>query len=195
MNHLVRFETRITIKRCAFALVGCCLTLMLMSSETCGQAVCLPAPRLLTTTPMGGQVGSTVEVTITGDNIEDADLLSFSHPGITATPKLDDSGEPIANEYVVTIAEDCLLGLHEARVMTRLGLSTSRVFTVGALPEVMQVSPNTTLETAMPLQVDTVCNAKKTNQAVDYYTFDAEAGQRIVVDCAAKGGDSKLNAV
>ncbi|MEZ6054170.1 MAG: PPC domain-containing protein [Planctomycetaceae bacterium] len=195
MNHLVSFETRVTIKRCVFALVGCCLTLMLMSSETCGQAVCLPAPRLLTTTPMGGQVGSTVEVTITGDNIEDADLLSFSHPGITATPKLDDSGEPIANEYVVTIAEDCPLGLHEARVMTRLGLSTSRVFTVGELPEVTQLSPNTTLETAMPLQVDTVCNAKMSNQAVDYYTFQAEEGQRIIVDCAAKGGDSKLNAV
>ena len=48
------------------------------------QAVCLPAPRLLTTKPMGGQVGTTVEVTIAGDNIENTEQLSFSHAGLTA---------------------------------------------------------------------------------------------------------------
>lgn len=166
-----------------------------MASTTLAQAVCLPAPRLLTTTPMGGQVGTTVEVTITGQDIEEVDLLTFSHPGITATAKVDDQGEPIANQYLVTIAEDCPVGIHEARVMTRLGLSTSRVFNVGLLSEVQQVSPNTTLETAMLLPIDTVCNGKMTSQAVDHYTFEAAAGQRLVIDCAAKGIDSKLNAV
>ncbi len=195
MTHTTRFKSRTTINRLAGALTASCITVLLMSSHVFAQAVCLPAPRLLTTTPMGGQVGTTVEVTITGEKIDDADMLSFSHSGIYATAKLNEAGQPIANQYVVTIADDCPVGLHEARVMTRLGLSTSRVFTVGSLPEVMQVSSNTTLETAMPLQVDSVCNAKMTKQAVDYYTFEANAGQRIVVDCAAKGGDSKLNAV
>ncbi|MCA9076900.1 MAG: PPC domain-containing protein [Planctomycetaceae bacterium] len=166
-----------------------------LASTTLAQAVCLPSPRLLTTTPMGGQVGTTVEVTISGQDVEDVDLLTFSHPGITAEAKVDDQGEPIANQYIVTIAEDCPVGIHEARVMTRLGLSTSRVFNVGSLPEVQQVSPNTSLETAMPLPIDTVCNAKMAAQAVDHYTFEAAAGQRLVVDCAAKGIDSKLNAV
>ena len=159
------------------------------------QSVCLPAPRLLTTTPMGGQVGTTVEVTITGENAEGADELRFSHPGITAAPKKDTGGLPVPNQFVVTIAENCPVGIHEARVMTRLGISSSRVFNVGTLPEVLRQTTNTSLETAMPLQVDSICNASMTRQAIDYYSFEARQGQRIVVDCAAQGIDSKLKAV
>jgi hypothetical protein len=97
------------------------------SSSVVAQSVCLPAPRLLTTMPMGGQVGTTFDVTITGDNLENADELRFSHPGITATPKLDANGQPIANQFAVTITADCPAGLHEARLMTRLGVSSCRI--------------------------------------------------------------------
>ena len=44
------------------------------------QEVCLPAPRLLTIVPMGGQAGTTFEVTITGENIDGANELVFSIP-------------------------------------------------------------------------------------------------------------------
>ncbi|HIK94473.1 MAG TPA: serine protease, partial [Planctomycetes bacterium] len=172
-----------------------CAAAILTSSTAFAQSVCLPAPRLMTTLPMGGQVGTSVEITITGQNFEDADELSFSHPGITATQKLDDSGQPVANKYVVLIAADCPTGIHEARIMTRLGVSSSRVFNVGSLPETTRVKPNTSLETAMALTVNSVCNASMTKQAVDHYVFEAQKGQRIVVDCAAKRIDSKLNPV
>ncbi len=159
------------------------------------QSVCLPAPRLLTTVPMGGQVGTTVEVTITADHAENLEELSFSDPSLTATAALDENGLPIANRYVVTIAADCPIGIHEARVMTRLGISSSRVFNVGDLPEAVCVTRNTALETAMPLDLNSICNASMTRQAVDFYAFVAVKGQRIIVDCAAKGIDSKLNPV
>ena len=169
--------------------------LLVLTSAVSAQSVCLPAPRLLTITPMGGQAGTTFEVSITGENFEDAEELSFSHPGITATYKLDDNGLPVANRYVVTIADDCPAGVHEARVMTRLGVSTSRAFNVGMLPEVTQSAANTSLETAMPLDVDSIANASATRQAIDYFSFEAEEGQRMIVDCAAKGIDSKLKPV
>lgn len=172
-----------------------CAVVMLTSSMAPAQSVCLPAPRLLTTMPMGGKVGTSVDVTITGQNFEDVDALSFSHAGITATPKLDDKGNTIPGKYVVSIAADCPTGIHEARVMTRLGVSSSRVFNVGSLPETTQITPNTSLETAMPLNVNSVCNGVMTKQAVDFYSFEARKDQRIVVDCAAKGIDSKLNPV
>lgn len=178
--------------RILFFLFAAALT---FSSTAAAQSVCLPAPRLLTTMPMGGQVGSSVEITITGENIEEADALSFSHPGITATRKLDDKGQPVANVYLVAIADDCPTGIHEARVMTKLGVSSSRVFNVGSLPETTRTTPNTSLETAMELQVNSICNAVMTKQAVDYYSFEAAKGQRIVVDCAAQGIDSKLKPV
>ena len=46
----------------------------------------LPTPRLLTVMPPGGKVGTTVEVTFTGQNLEDPERLLFSHPGIKSEP-------------------------------------------------------------------------------------------------------------
>ncbi len=159
------------------------------------QSVGLPAPRLLTTTPMGGRAGSQFEVTISGDNIEDADALAFSDPRITATRKLNAAGQPEPDKYLVTIAADCPAGVYETRVMTRLGISSSRAFSVGSLPEVTRTKPNTSLATAMELKMDSLCNAATTLRAVDHFSFEGRKGQRVVVDCTAKGIDSKLDPV
>lgn len=180
-----------------FLVVGICLISLGMFSSTAeAQSVCLPAPRLLTTMPMGGKAGTTFDVKIAGQDIDDADELNFSHPGITAVPKLDQNGLPIPNQFVVTIAKDCPVGVHDARVMTRLGLSSARAFNVGTLAEAVQTpGKNTTLEAAMKLDLNSICNAVMTSRKIDYYTFEAKEGQRVVVDCAARGIDSKLNPV
>lgn len=159
------------------------------------QSVCLPSPRLLTTMPMGGTVGSQVEIKISGENIEDADELYFSDARLKATRKLDAAGKPEANKYIVTIAADCPQGIYEARVMTRLGISSSRVFSVDTLPESIQKSPNTSVATAMDLQSNSICNGVMTSKAVDHYRFAARKGTRYIINCAAKGIDSKLDAV
>ena len=153
------------------------------------QSVGLPTPRLLTTTPMGGKAGTAVEVAVTGEYLDDAGDLVFSDPRITAkrTPAAGD-------RYTVTIAPDCPVGLYEARVMTRLGVSSARVFAVGSLAEVAVAAPNRTLATAKELPLNSVCNGAVADRAIDYYTFQARKGQRVVIDCAARGIDSKLNA-
>lgn len=159
------------------------------------QSVCLPAPRLLTTVPMGGKVGTDVEIVIAGEHLDDAESLAFSDPRVTAKAKVDAAGKIEPNKYVVSIAADCPPGLYEARVMTRLGMSSSRVFAVGTLPEAAVTTPNTTLATAKEIQVNSVCNAAMTARAVDHYLFEAKKGQRIGVECATRGIDSKLDAV
>jgi hypothetical protein len=153
-----------------------------------GQSVILPAPRLLTTLPMGGKVGTTFEITISGDDLDGMTGLHFSHPSITAKA----AGK---NKFAVTIASDAPTGIHEARVMARLGISTCRAFTVGAFPEVTQNKPNQSLAQAMELKLGTVCNAVMSTKAVDYYSFTAQKGQRVVVECASRGIDSRMNAV
>ncbi|MFO0881580.1 MAG: pre-peptidase C-terminal domain-containing protein [Gemmataceae bacterium] len=158
------------------------------------QSVGLPAPRLLTITPMGGKVGTEVEVALTGEHLEEAGDLVFSDPRITARRKAGPDGNPMQDRQVVKIAADCPPGLYEARIMTRLGISTSRIFTVGTLTEVVVTKPNRTLATAQELPLNSVCNATISNRAIDYYRFQARKGQRIIVDCATRGIDSKLNA-
>lgn len=159
------------------------------------QKVLLPLPRLLSTMPMGAQAGTEVEVTITGEHVDDPEELVFSHAGIRAVPLLDAASEPIPNKYLVSIAADCPTGLYEARVMSRLGISSARIFSVGSLKELVQASPNTTIATAMDIPLDSVCNATMTARAVDHYAFDALQGKRYLVNCLARGIDSKLDAV
>lgn len=180
--------------RSTFVAVLICGASLSVNAVSFAQSVGLPAPRLLTTTPMGAKVGSQIEVTISGEHIEDADELTFSDRRITAARKLNAAGQPESNKYVVTIAADCPVGIHEARVMTRLGISSSRAFCVGTLDEAVRTNPNTTLATAMELKVNSICNAVMTPRAVDHYMFEGRKGQRIIVDCATRGIDSKLDA-
>jgi len=168
---------------------------VMCSATLTAQTVCLPLPRLLTTMPMGGCVGTQVEVMVTGENIEDVSELLFTHPGLQATQKMDANGQPEANKFLVSIAADCPPGIHEARLTSRLGISSSRVFCVDTLAEAVQTTPNTTLATAMAVPVNSICNAVMTTRAVDHYSFEAVKGQRYIVNCAARGIDSKLDAV
>lgn len=169
----------------------CCL----LAATAAAQNVCLPAPRLLTVFPMGGQHGSTVEVTIGGENLDDANELLFSDPEISAKPKLAADGSPVPNKFEVTIASGTPVGVYEARAMTRLGISSSRIFSVSAKEEVSAERPHLTLATALPLKVGTICNGAVTKRGVDFYSFEAKKGERTVIDCAAPGIDSRLTPV
>lgn len=140
--------------------------------------------------PMGGQVGSEIEVTITGEHIENVTELIFSTPEITAKPV-----EGAENKFTVTISDKAPVGIHDVRVMSRLGISSARAFTVGMLPELTRSEANTSLETAMEIPLNSVSNAVMTQRAIDFYRFKAEKDQRVAVECAAVGIDSKLTPV
>jgi hypothetical protein len=165
------------------------------SSVVHAQSVGLPTPRLLTTTPMGGQVGTQVDITITGEELDNAGEILFSAPHLTAAPKLDANGQPIPNQYTVTIAPDCPVGVYETRIRTRLGLSSARIFSVNNLPELMQKAGNTTVANAMELPLNSIVNAVMSGRSADHYAFTGKKGQRVFVDVASRGIDSKLEAV
>lgn len=179
-----RVRADLTIRITAF--------LILVASTAVGfsQSVCLPAPRLLTLMPMGGQVGTTLDVTLTGENLEDVSAMIFSSPKITAKPVPDTE-----NKFTLTIAPDAAAGVYDVRVVSRLGISSPRAFSVGKLPESTNTVANQSLEKATPLPVNSICNAVMKQKAIDYYTFEAKKDQRVAVECAAVGIDSKLTPV
>jgi hypothetical protein len=162
----------------------------LLAASALAQQVTLPLPRLLTVMPMGGQAGTNVEVTITGENTENISDLMFSTPKITAKPVAGTE-----NKFTVTIAADTPVGVYDARVMSRLGVSSARAFSVNKLPEVTRTKPNNSVETAMALPLGTICNATMTKRSVDFYAFQGVKGKRVAVDCAAIGIDSRLTPV
>lgn len=167
----------------------------MLSPTLHAQDVVLPAPRLLTILPMGGQIGTSFDATISGNYIEDAYALLFSQSGVVAKPKLGTDGKPVLNKFTVSISPETPVGIYEARVASRLGVSSSRAFSVGKVPEITRDKPNTTLATALELPINSVCNAVLTKKSIDYYTIRANAGTRLAIDCAATGIDSKLTPV
>jgi hypothetical protein len=166
------------------------LTLALASAPCLAQQVTLPLPRLLTVFPMGGKAGTSVEVTITGEHLEDVSALTFSSPKITAKPVAG-----AENKFSVNIAADAPVGVYDARVMSRLGVSSGRAFSVGTLAEITRTKANNTIESALALPANTICNATMTRRAVDFYSFTGAKGKRVAVECAAVGIDSRLTPV
>jgi len=171
------------------------VTSLFAAAQAVAQQVCLPLPRLLTVTPMGGQAGTSVEVAITHQHVDAARELLFSTHGITATPVLAADGRPVPDRFLVTIAADAPLGVHDARIVSRLGVSAPRAFAVGDLREIVRTTAHTSIATAFPLPLNSVCNATATERAIDVYSFQMAQGGRVVVDVSTVGIDSKLQPV
>src|SRR5262245_33733748 len=123
----------------------------------------LPQARLNTIYPAGGQRGTTVDLSLGGGvDLDEASQMYFSHPGITAVPKTTgQSPQPVAGQFVVTIAADVPAGVYDVRVRSLYGLSNPRSFVVGAMKE-------TTEELAVKAAVDAATAvAAKAKEALD----------------------------
>jgi hypothetical protein len=126
----------------------------------------LPQARLNAIYPLGGQRGTTVEVTVGGGvDLDEASHLYFSHSGITAVPKTvaveGKPPQPVAGQFVVTIAADVPVGVYDIRVRGLYGMSNPRSFTVGNLNE-------TTEEAVVKGAVDAAtAAAAKAKEALD----------------------------
>src|SRR5579862_7549994 len=99
----------------------------------------LPQARLYSIFPCGGKAGTTIELTLANStDLDEADRLVFSHPGVTATSKMQDVGgqrRPIPNIFEVTIGPHVPPGVYELYAGGLFGLSNPRMFVVGSSDE------------------------------------------------------------
>jgi len=170
----------------------------------------LPQSRLDSVLPSGGKAGTTVDVSITGTDLEEADGLLFSHPGFKADfidlppPKVDPKAkmpEPpkkgvrtgvAAGKFKVTVAADVPVGQYDVRVFNKWGVSNPRFFTVGDLLEVEEKEPNNDIGEAQKVELNTTINGViATPTDVDFTVFAGKKGQRVVVSCLTSSIDSK----
>ncbi len=159
----------------------------------------LPRTRLTGVTPVAGQVGKTVELTIIGTDIDEVSAMSFSHPGITAVQKTTESGgkkTPVANTFVVTIAGNVAPGLYDVRVTGLFGASNPSTFAVTSREVIKESEGNNTIDQADEIALgQTVFGQVNGAADVDYLKFSGKQGQRIVIDCQATRVDSSLHAI
>jgi hypothetical protein len=155
----------------------------------------LPAARLLTVSPPGGQIGTTFEISLSGSDLEETTSLHFTDTNISAKPKIvAETGLAEANRFVVTIASNALPGLTEVRTSGRFGISSPRAFALGQLPEVTEKPDNHARMNAMEVAVGSTVNAQADASAFDYFRFTTKKGERILIECRAASIDSRMDA-
>ena len=180
-----------------------------LSTLSAQPANVLPAPRLHVISPLGAKAGSTVEITLSGFDLDDSTGLHFASPGFAAEivvppePKPDPKAKeppkpkakgPVASvKYKVTVPADAALGNHDIRLVSKLGISNPRVFVVGDKPEVQETDkPNDDLDQAQKVELNSTVNSTiAANSDVDYYSFTAKAGQRVLASAITSSIDSK----
>lgn len=172
----------------------------------------LPEPRLLLLTPSGGKAGSSLEVTFSGTDLEEPQGLLFSHAGIKAEAVADSTkvtkpdpkkkppkrprpgmGTPVVTRFKVTIDPGVPVGIHDVRLVNKWGVSNPRAFVVGDLAETQEKEPNSDVDQAQRVALNTTINGAMANPTdVDYYVFAGKKGQRIVLSCLASSIDSRF---
>ena len=167
---------------------------VMLSNDALAQ---LPQARLNAVFPAGGQRGTSVDVTLAGGvDLDEATVLYVSHPGITAVQKtqmVDGKPQPVAGQFVVTIAGDVPVGVYDIRARGEYGMSNPRTFVVGDRKEVLEVEPNNTPDKAMAVELGTVINGKSDGGAdIDWFKVSAKAGQRILAELRSKRLDSRM---
>ncbi len=127
--------------------------------------------------PVGGQRGTTVEIAINGERLADGQQILWYGPGLGVQDIVAESAGNIKAK--VAIAADCELGLHGFRVRTATGISNLMTFSVGALPEVAEVEPNTEFDKPQKIPLNSTVTGVVENEDVDYFLIETKKGQRV----------------
>lgn len=180
-------------------------------------AVAQPAPKLTAISPEWIQRGTTIDVTLTGENLGGVTQIIFNgDAGLTATNQ-PPAAPPPANPSVVvestgggitraqaappprdekklvlkvTATADATLSPRELRVIAPGGVSNPLNLNVGQWPEVAKRDPNTSLAEAQSVELPAVISGVlNTGAQTNHYKFKAKKGEEFVfeVDAARRG--------
>lgn len=157
------------------------LTALVAIAFACGlRPVLAVEPSLGGIAPYGVQRGVETEVLFQGGRLQDARELLFYSPGIAVT-----SLEAVNDGTVkakLNVAADCRLGIHAMRVRTLTGVSNLRTFTVGALPEVKEVEPNSDFAMPQAIAMNVTISGIVQAEDVDHFVVDLKKGQRLTAE-------------
>ncbi|OHB86668.1 MAG: hypothetical protein A2V98_10945, partial [Planctomycetes bacterium RBG_16_64_12] len=144
-----------------------------------------PQPHINFVFPAGGQRGTTIETTVSGTDLQDADAVHVSGAGVTGS--VVNVEDPNTVRISVALAPDAELGERDLRVLTPGGLSNRFRFFVGELPEVNEAEPNSEPSEAQPLgSLPILINGQVLPADRDFFRFTAEAGQTLVCEVDAR---------
>lgn len=154
-----------------------------------------PQPQLHAIFPPGGQRGTSVEVRVSGADLDALASLSFSDDRIQARQKLDGAGKPKQDEFIVEIPAEIEAGLFELWASGKFGMANSRLFAVGTRAEKTDDSPGNKRQDALEVPLGVTVNGRATANQKNFYRLFAKRGQRVIVVGIGEAIDSKIDPV
>jgi hypothetical protein len=139
------------------------------------------APTLKGIGPGGAQRGTTLDLVLTGTNLNEPTGVWLNFPAKATIPTEGNNGKDATKLTVrLEIPKDAPVGTHALRLATTRGVSNVRLFCVDDLPQVMSNNNNRTKATAQELKpLPCVVVGKVTAETNDYYKIAVAAGQRL----------------
>jgi hypothetical protein len=155
-----------------------------------------PKPPVLTKlSPSSGQRGQSVLLTLEGKYLETATELTASHPGVVAQ-LLPGSRTPTRVQAQVTFPDDTPADVYRLGLQSPLGQTERLPFTVDRFPPAAEAEPNDSPTTGQQVTLPvTLAGAIHRAGDVDFYRFEASAGQEIGVQVVPAAGSTKLTPV
>ncbi|WP_020473819.1 PPC domain-containing protein [Zavarzinella formosa] len=148
----------------------------------------LPSPRFDRLTPNGGGAGSTVEVQIQGQDLEETKQLLFDQPGLKAEFVKDKA-------FKITVAADVPAGIYDVWAGGKYGVSNPKLFVVSkGFTEVAEKEPNDDPTTAQVVAVNSIINGQSDGNKEDVYRFPLKKGDRVIIDCQSGKLESLMDA-
>jgi hypothetical protein len=138
------------------------------------------SPELHRVTPVGAQRGTEADVVLRGARLADAQELVLYYPGIRVV-KVEPQKDGTLKARLA-IAPDCRVGQHAVRIRTASGLSNLVNFTVGLLPTVKEVEPNSEFDKPQKIPMNVTVHGTVENEDVDYFLVEAKKGQRLTAE-------------
>lgn len=164
--------------------------------------------------PAGGRRRTVVPVRVGGEFLPPFTRFRLVGEGVTAPPELTErttgkyepsprrkpGGSPITYprewKSEITIAADAAPGQRLWRVSSARGGTGGRPFIVGDLPEFIETESNSVPETAEKITLPVTVNGQIAGERdLDYFRFEAAAGEDISIDVAAARLGSPLDPV
>jgi hypothetical protein len=178
------------------------LALAVSASAQQAAAPQVPQPKIYALQPAGAKVGSSVDVRISsGADLDGANRLLFSHPGITAKQITEEpnriypQGRAIEGRFKITVAADVPPGTYEVRAAGYFGVTNARRFSVSQREELMEKEPNNDPGTAQEPPLNSVVNGTCDAQNYDCFKIATKKGQRYLIDAQALRIDSRAQIV
>lgn len=141
------------------------------------------APLLESVSPLSCQTGGQIKVKLNGKGLEDVDALVFSIPGLTA--KRDADGA-----FVVSVGKD--IEPQDCDIWCLAGgeLSNPRRFVVSGRPSIAELAGNDTSVMAQRVPFPGAVDGRlEATGRLDWFQFDADAGQLLTISCRSRSLD------